>query len=724
MMSAETTTSVKMLTATRLATRQNLVFTPQISAGQIDYYLVEDPVHGRFFRLGQIEYAFVSCLDGQLTIEEAFADLSKHFPNHGLTEADTIGLCKWLVDMDLAQSVGSTEADRLLRRAKHVHSNKLRANTNPLAFRIPLFKPDRLLNWWIARCRFLFSPWAAFAWVAFVCLGLGKILLNWDRFVASSQGVFEVGNWLWLLGCWAILKLLHEAAHGLACKFYGGSVREAGIQCLWLMPLPYVDVTSSWRFRERGQRIGVAAAGMIAEFWIAAMAAIVWSQTEPSWINHLAYNDVWMASLSTLLFNMNPLMKLDGYYILSDAVGIPNLYSHGQRRVRDFFDRYWFGISTRSPSRSTWNALFILGYGWLSLLWRILICVSLTLAVSRYFGHASLLVISAVLVLWLGPICLRFVHFLFLGRPGCEPRRIRILVIGSTVVVATSCFLVWTPWFGKSRAPAIVDYAPPILIRSAGSGRVKQVLVERGQLVAMNELLLIQENPELATKIASLKLQIQQSEIRERRFQQKGQVASQQSEAEQREALSVELKEKQDESSQLEIRSPQAGRIIHRDLSRLIGTYLKAGDEVMSLADESKKEIRISIAQNDFDIFKQRVGNPVTVDVPGQPLIEGRLEKIVPRASLTPIHAALTTVNGGTLPVRPNRDRAEATKGFELLSPRLEGVVSIAENHCPQLFSGQRAVISYRACQESIGQHLFCLVERAIRLESQSRSAD
>ncbi|MDZ4850314.1 MAG: HlyD family efflux transporter periplasmic adaptor subunit [Pirellulaceae bacterium] len=717
-MSLKLPSSVALLTATRLAMRSHLVFTPKMSSGVIEYWLVEDPMLGRFFRLGVVEYALVAFLDGDTTIDEAFAELSKERPDHRLSESDAIGFCQWLVEMELAHGIDSSEPDRLLRRSRVAAKAKQQSNRNPLAFRIPLFQPSTCLDWMVRRFAWLFSGMATLIGVVLFVIASGLLIRDWTRFASASSSIFATSNWLWLLMGWISLKVLHETAHGLVCKIYGGNVREAGVQFFWFIPLPYVDVTSSWRFISRWQRIHVAAAGMIIEFWVAAIAAIVWYQTDSGWLNHLAYNVVVMASLSTLMFNANPLMKFDGYYILSDLIGIPNLYAHGQRRVRAVLDRLLLGFSTRAPATSQQRSNFVLAYGWLSLFWKVTLCCSMVLVVANYAGQMKVWVIGVAAILWLSASMVKLARLMIWGRSGMTPPRFRFAVVAAIAIVGTSAGLTWLPWLGESNSPAIVDFSPPIVVRTAGSGRVAKICVVPGQYVHTDDVLLIQENPELALEIGSLRLQIQQSEIRERRFQQKGQVASQQSEAEQRLALMIELDARQIEFNELEIRAPQAGQVIHRNLDRLLGTYLKAGDEVLCLGDESKKELRMAISQDDYDTFQQRVGLRVSIDIPGKSLLDGTLERIIPRASLTPIHSALTTVHDGPLPVRPKRNSEEKSNSFELLSPCLEGIVGIDEDDSVQLFAGQRATISYRPCELSVGQYLYHWIQKVVRFET------
>ena len=167
-----------------------------------------------------------------------------------------------------------------------------------------------------------------------VCLGaVGVLYVDWQRFSAGSAGILAPGNWWSLAAAWFVLKLGHEISHAAVCKKYGGTVREMGLIFILFAPVAYVDVTSCWRFSSKWHRIHTAAAGMYAELFLAALAVFGWS-AESAVVQHLLHNVVFMASLTTILFNANPLMRFDGYYLLTDLVDVPNLYSQGTQWVQ------------------------------------------------------------------------------------------------------------------------------------------------------------------------------------------------------------------------------------------------------------------------------------------------------------------------------------------------------------------------------------------------------
>ncbi len=708
--------SVRELGLTRLRLRGDLVFTPRTSGGET-YYMVEDPLNSRFFRLGHAEYTLVSLLNGRTSIQEALSRLSTVMPHHRLSEADAGGLCRWLVEMDLAHTTESSRATRLAESADRLKQRQLLVRWNPLVFRQPLVQPDRwfvpLTSWF----GWLYSPISLVGWLVAVAVGAYHVLSAWDRFAASAQGIFAPNNWLWLAACWVVLKLVHETSHGIVCKRYGGTVGEMGILFILFAPLAYVDVTSSWRFRSRLQRIHVAVAGMYIELLIAAVAAIVWSHTDTGWLNNLCFNVIVMASITTLLFNANPLMKFDGYYVLSDALAMPNLYVNGQQFLRYFARRYLLGTPATLPHWPRGRGAAIRVFGVASFAWRLMVCASLTVAATTMFHGAGVVLAGLAVLMWIGVPTFRFMKYLVAGQPGEQPNRLRFLLTAGSASAACVTVLGFVPWPGASKAPAVVTYSPDTVVRADSAGFVRQILVKSGQCVEQGQLLAVLENRELSRDVADLDLAIRQSEIRGFQHEQKGELAAQQAEMDHREALQSQLAEKRAQLQQLSVRAPRAGKIVRRDVSVLLGSYLKAGDEIVSIGDEHQKELRVSVAQNDLDVFRQRAGKLVRVDLPGHSLWDSRLTKVIPRATLEPTHPALVAANGGTLSVHKVTQGTDDTSeaAYELFEPRFTGIVRLSETESQKLHAGQCGGILYRPWDQSIGEHLYFALSNWIR---------
>ena len=233
--------------------------------GEDTCYLIEDEKNSRFYRVGIPEYTFISLLDGTTTVREAMSHTAALLGNDAFTENDAATICKWLIDTQLANTEASGVSGRLVESQQKAAKAKRAQWMNPVIVRIPLLRPDNLVEWCTKRFGWWIS-WPAFAvWLGVVCLAIHQLVLNWSEMSSAGSHVFAAGNWLWLAICYCLLKVFHELSHGMACKKFGGHVREAGVVLIALAPIPYVDVTSAWRFPSKWKRIFVSAAGMYTE---------------------------------------------------------------------------------------------------------------------------------------------------------------------------------------------------------------------------------------------------------------------------------------------------------------------------------------------------------------------------------------------------------------------------------------------------------------------------
>src|SRR6266850_2293992 len=194
----------------------------------------------------------------------------------------------------------------------------------------PLLDPDRFLERWLAWYRPLFGPLGALVWLAVVGWGAFTAVQHWNELTHDlSSRVLAPENLLVMGLVFPVLKALHELGHACAVRAWGGEVHEMGIMFLVLMPVPYVDASAANAFAEKRRRVVVGAAGMIVEVFIAALALALWLELQPGIARAVLFNVMLIAGVSTVLFNANPLLRFDGYYILSDLIEIPNLRQRG-----------------------------------------------------------------------------------------------------------------------------------------------------------------------------------------------------------------------------------------------------------------------------------------------------------------------------------------------------------------------------------------------------------
>ena len=229
--------------------------------------------------------------------------------------------------------------------------------------RFPLLDPDRFLVRTLPVVGKLFSPAGAVLWLAAVAWALKLVADHFNEAMDEAQGAIAPGNLFLLYAAMVMVKVLHEFGHAYACRKFGGEVHAMGVLLMVFTPVPYVDATSAWGLRERWRRVLVGSAGMVVETGVAALATFVWAATGAGTLHALAYNVMLVASVSTLVFNLNPLLRFDGYFILSDLVGIPNLSQRAMAQLRAWAERWLFGLRReQGPATSRAEAAWLGAY--------------------------------------------------------------------------------------------------------------------------------------------------------------------------------------------------------------------------------------------------------------------------------------------------------------------------------------------------------------------------
>jgi putative peptide zinc metalloprotease protein len=711
-----------------LKLRDDLIFTPDIDADP-PCYAIEDPIRGKFYRVGIPEFTFISLLDGQTTITNALGLAAGKLGRQAFAENEGLAICRWLLDCQLAHTAESARAAKLCKFAEKNAQRRLLGSINPLMIKLPLINPDRLLTAigpWFA---WILSPKSFLLWCVVCIYAIYLLAIGWDRFSASAVVILDRDNWLCLALTWLMFKLLHELGHGLTCKKYGGTVPVAGVSLLFFAPLAYVDVTSSWRFRSKWQRIATAAAGMYVELFAAAIGLIYWSNTSGGLAHNLALNIAVMVGLSTLLFNGNPLVRFDGYFILSDLLEIPNLYPCGQQYLMYLIQKFIMGQKPPVPNWPPRKVAIIKVYAIAALAWRVLFFLMLALALVGMFAHFGMLLAFILLGFGWGIPLIRMIKQLVSNNVH-QPVDKQKLVTTWTIcllLMILGALLLSRP--GAVHAPAVVDYAPLTVIRASSPGFVREIRVCNGDLVGTGQIIAILENRELSAELADIQLAFEQSVLKGRMYYQEEQLGKCQVERANQEALQKRMAEIQNRIETLTVRAPVKGRIFSRNLESLLGCYLQAGNEIAIVGDEKAKELLIAVCQDDVDLFLSQIGKTVDVHtwVGAGEWFSARLIKVSPCGSAELPHPAFAATVGGPLTVRmkpESQNRSEHTGDkYELLTPTFLVKAELQTEQSTLVHAGQVATVKFRSPGETVGGRIFKSAQNWIQRQIAARQA-
>ncbi len=620
------------------------------------WYVLRNCLSGSNHRFNADAYALIGQMDGQKTIQGIWENAGKLSAESSPTQDEVIRVLTCLHDADLIQSDILPSTVELFRQGQGRQEKSWKQRvSNPFSLRFPLFDPNQLLEKWCFLTTRLFTPVAFILWLLILIAALVAASMNWSELTSSLDGqLFSPSNLLMLWLVYPLVKILHEFGHAFAIKKWGGDTHEMGIMLLVFTPIPYVDATASASFPEKKHRIAVAAMGMMVELLLASLALFVWLNVETGLVSALAYNVMLICGVSTLLFNGNPLLRYDGYYILADLIEIPNLAQRSTRYLGYVLQRYLLGIETvESPVTAKGEEGWFLIYGPISFCYRIAILVGLVWLVSGWFFSIGILI-----AFWgaISLIILPAVRTLsnFLNNPAARNRQSRLIAIGSGLLVSLVLLLFVIPVPFWTSTQGVVWLPEEAVIRAGADGEVVEVLTTPGQPVAKNEPLLNSVDPFLEAEIAVGRAQMQELQATYNALPTHERVERKML-LDQIELLEEDLLQTEKRHEKLLVRSPAQGKFVLIDTRNLPGHFVKQGELLGYILAEHRPIIRAVINQADIDLVRSNV---TSVEVRLAESVDNHLnaeiKRVVPAAELNLPSAALGTTGGGNILVDPS----------------------------------------------------------------------
>lgn len=702
------------LTALRLILRPGLQIDHNPVSGR---YTIEDGLRGRYFETGSEEHALMMEFDGRRTVGEIAGGGG---PDGGRRTAKTEAVAQWLIQHNLAVVEESDNAGRLSAQIRQTRRQQWLNWINPLAIRIRLFNPQPWLNRSGRLGQVLFNRWSLAVWLVLMTAALLTAVTHRSEFRSDYAGILSGYRWIWLLGVWAGLKVVHEAGHALACHRFGGRCSEAGIFFLLFTPMAWVDVSACWKFQSRWQRIVVSSAGMYVELAVAAVCLLVWSALPAhSVLRDLCFQTVLMASVTTVLFNANPLMKFDGYFILADGVGITNLYARGSESIRSFWQWAVLGWSAPAPAAgSRFETWLIPVYGGLSAVWRVLVGFGLILAASVMFQGAGVLLAVLAGLTWYAIPAWRQMEALRRAAVSRQVdwRRMKLVPGCGLALLVAAGWLLQSP--AVQSAPAVVQLKDEQVLRAVHAGFVREVLVGDGQSVTAGQPLVVLHDPELELQLRTLELKLASSRMKSRSLLDQKKLAVWQAENDTALSLEQQVDENRRLLQGMTVTAPFDGRVVCREIGALPGRYLAQGQTVLTVSRDDSREIIVSLSQDSNPALEQLSEQPMKAVFAGVPVLLCRVTRVHPRADSRPVHPALCAPCGGPLPVRAveSRPREDGSGSEpELLEPRFNISLTPVDPDAAGLAAGQTGRVIFASRRYSLGAWCWSSLQRWVR---------
>lgn len=469
-------------------------------------YNVHDPIASSYYKISWAEMEVLRLMQPGITLDELLKQLHK---------STAVRLSK----EELVHFIMQLQGQGLLEEYRHSGMLQEQAEKakpgwikwlafNYLFFKIPIFNPNEFLAKTLRYVRPFMSTTAMVIYAIIVAIGLTSVLVNWSNFISTFTYFFNPTGLIVYSGAIIVTKMLHELAHGYTAKKYGLRVPEMGIAFLILWPVLYTNATDAWRLHNRKERLLISGAGIILELVLAGVSTILWLATSPGILQSLFFVLASVNWISTLAINLNPALRFDGYYILSDLIGVENLHTRAFGMLRNYFYRFAAGADLQDPEPKLkiWKKRFLVGFAAYVYIYRVFLYTAIALLVYYKFTKALgvLLFLLEVAIFFVWPVVteIQFIHKI---RDKIKLNW-RLRITSSLIILGVIWFIVPLPVWVTS--PAITVPQENHILFTPQEGRIERIFITRGQQVSKNDPIIEVQSSELDSEINVLKTEI------------------------------------------------------------------------------------------------------------------------------------------------------------------------------------------------------------------------
>ncbi|MGK0440328.1 MAG: putative peptide zinc metalloprotease protein [Pseudohongiellaceae bacterium] len=625
------------------------------------WYVLEDGSTDRHHRFNSAAYQFIGLLDGQRSVDEIFTQLERQLGDFSPSQDEIIQLLSTLYTADLLQADIKVDTEELFERQANQQNSRFKQRlANPVSLKIPLWDPDDFLNKHFNKVRWLFSGWVALAWIVLIGIASIQTAQHWQQISQHfSLNTLSPYNLILLFLLYPPIKIVHELGHAFAAKLEGGEVHEMGVNFMLFVPIPYVNVSTSVRFRSKYKRMLVSAAGILVESFLAALGLLLFLAAEPGIIQSIGFNVFMIGGISSLFFNGNPLLKYDAYYILSDAAAIPNLYQRASHYWRYLLQRYLLGLKdANSPVYAAGEAYWFVTYGLLSLVYRLAVVCFIIVIVSE-----KVLIAGVLLGIWLLgqqfviPLLKALYFVINLARNSCiGEQRYRLLTATIGVTVLLVGVIGFVPLPSYTLTQGVLWQPDEAQLVAPENGFLSKPLVSHQQHVNAGDPILQLDDPFLPfeLRLAASRVKELQSKYRAKRTS--NLVAAGIIKEELRISQS-QLQHTLNKINTMTVTTAKSGRVVLPQADDLAGRYVHKGELLGYLVDGQMTTVRMVVKQAHIGQLRQRIDS---IEVkfashPGRTFTASILRQAPEAVNQLP-SAALSTAGGGPFITDPSAE--------------------------------------------------------------------
>ncbi len=572
------------------------------------WYMLEDTSTGRNHRFNPAAYQFIGQMDGKHSVQEIYDKITNLLEDFAPGQPDIITLLGQLNMADLIRSDALINTDELLQRQETTKGKRQKQRfMNPAALKLPLWDPEDFLNKHLSKVRWIFSYQVAIIWLIIITYSAVQGSQHWPE-ISEYFNIHALSpnNLILLFMIYPPLKILHELGHAFSAKLEGGEIHEMGLNFLMFVPIPYVNVSTAANFCSKYKRILVSSVGILVETFFAALGLLLFLATEPGILHSIGFNLFLIGGISSLFFNGNPLLKFDGYYILSDSIGIPNLYQRSGQYWQYLFKRYLFGLKqVSSPATAPGEARWFIFFSISSALYRLAVLWLIFSIVSEKF-----FVLGVILTLWLINLqivlpLIRSVNFI-ITNPALTGKRLKALISTGGIVILIIGVSGFIPVPSSTLTEGVVWSPDEIQLKAEQDGFVGPLAIKNNQLVEEGETIIQLIDPFLETEV-----RVAQARVNELKRQYRGERVDNYAQAritqnELRTAQS-ELRHIQDKKNSMTVKSFKAGRLYIPNNEDLPGKFVRQGELLGFILDKRQSTIRMAVTQNNIGQIRNNI---------------------------------------------------------------------------------------------------------------------
>ncbi len=719
-MISETSLTPGLAERLRVRTRPDLVVREQLYEGRT-HYVVKDPIGLRYFRFKEEEYFLLQQLDGKRSLEDVKDDYERQFRPHKITIEELARFASQLTQAGIAQVDSPRQGQVLYERFRKMRfRQRLAAWSNVLYIKIPVFDPDWLLERMRPWLGWIYHPVTVLATVVFWAIALLWVAAHFDEVQSKLPEFYTFFNWHNVFFMWlalGVVKIIHEFGHGLTCKYFEGECHEMGVLFLVLSPCLYCDVSDSWLLPNKWHRVYIGAAGIYVELSIAAMCVFIWWNTDPGLINNLALSTMFVCSVNTVMFNGNPLLRYDGYYILMDMMEIPNLRAKAARFFSSLFGKVCLGLPTDIESylpRS--RRAFFFFFAVASYLYRWFISFAILWFLYRFLAPYKLQTVSTLLAAASLSTLLvlpsyQLGKYLWESRRTANVSKLRLSITAVVFAVAGGLFFfVPVPWDVK--ASFILSPERPAYVWAEVPGALVAQHAKDGDSVKKGDVLAELRNLQKEEEIQNLRRQADQHRTLagvygiDRRGEMQRELDLATKRDEQTKKLEMEL-------SKLVLRAPRSGIVMQPPKPQELGTYfeLGSGRPFCRIGDTKKLQALVMIDQSDKDLISENQDVVLRLYSHALKSFEGKLH--IPMVQADQLPPELASTRGGEEQTIQDKETGEERPVHTLY----HGLVAV-DNSDGILESGMRGRARIEAARIPLATHVWRWLLRTFHFEA------